>query len=134
VSDRWTRTDNRTRHDGKENHDLNGPVISLDPTTMKPRTNVTAEDQAVKNDDLGKLSFDEQKEAIRRANSILLARTLSAIEAGKTDDSTINALGKVSTIAKQWMTEERQGGKGIDYDKVPVDQLAAAAAKAHDPA
>lgn len=122
------RKDDRTRHDGKTSNP--SPVIHLDPETMQPRRNITAEDQAAKNDNLGKLTFEEQKHAIRRANSILLGHTLAAIEDGKTDEATINALGKVSTIAKQWSTEERQSGKGIDYDKLSVEQLAAAAAKA----
>lgn len=123
MSDRWQRGDNRTRHDGKEDREKNGPVISLDPITMKPRRDITAEDQAIQNDGLGSLSFDAQKEAIRRANSILLARTLAAIERGNTDEATIGALAKCSTIAKMFLVEERHAGDGRDPTEMTDDEV-----------
>jgi glycerol-3-phosphate dehydrogenase len=120
------RNDDRRRHDGKADHPP-APCISLDPQTLQPmRINVTAQDAATLNESLGSLSFDAQKEAIRRANSILLARTLAAIEAGAKDEATINALAKVSTIAKQWTAEERQSG-GDDPSKLSISELRKAA-------
>jgi hypothetical protein len=90
------------------------------------RTNVTAEDQAVKNDALGSLSWELQEGAIRRGNSILLARTLAAIEAGAVDAETVGNLSKCSAIAKQWTVEKRQGGDA-DPSKLSIDQLRKAA-------
>ena len=129
MDPRRLRTDGRKRHDGVDDDPTHqpGPVVSIDPATDKPRRNVTAEDQATANELLGKLTFEEQKDAIRKANSILLARTLAKIEAGATDESTFNALAKASNIAKQWTQEERQGGDKVDYDKLTVEQLKAAA-------
>jgi hypothetical protein len=139
------RKDDRERHDGKVSRKLSGPVIRLDPATMQPidplqqisqRYNVTAADDKAKAeakrkeiDALGALTFDQQKEAIRRANSVLLARTLAAVEGGAADEATITALAKCSTIAKQWTTEERQQGGTGDPAKMSDDEIRRALAK-----
>lgn len=75
-------------------------------------------------DAAGALSFDEQKEQVRRANSILLSRVLHKIETGiaeEGEDLTAQ-LAKCSSIAKQWAAEERQAGGASDPDDVAALQ------------
>lgn len=126
-SGRALRADNRKRHDGVDPNNPPAPVVDLDPATMKPkeRRNVTAEETKAAVEAQAALSFEQQKDAVRRANSILLARTLAKIESGDSSEGTINALAKCSNVAKQWTQEERQGGKGPgdDPDKLTDEEI-----------
>jgi hypothetical protein len=130
VSDpRRFRNDNRTRHDGKTSNPA--PVIHLDPQTMQPkRTNVTAADNAAAIKAAASLSWKEQAAEQERLASMLLAKLRAEIEAGAYDRDVLERLAKLTTMTKQFLVEGRQSGETVDYDKLPVDQLAAAAAKA----
>jgi hypothetical protein len=97
----------------------------MKPKSLGNRQILAPDERQQVNDIMGGLSFEAQKEQIRRANSILLARTLNAIETGAHDDATIANLAKCSNIAKQWMTEERvqQSSSPPDLSSIPTSQL-----------
>lgn len=124
MSDHYPNITRRLgRHDGLISRKLSGPVIQLDPTTMQPidvtaprpaRINVTAKEahskktkDGIARKTQGSKSWQEQGEAIRRANSILLARAISKIDTGKEDNETKADLARCSAIAKAWTVEER---------------------------
>lgn len=136
MKDRQPRTFGRK--DGLVSRKLSGPVIRLDPTTMQPidvtaprpaRINVTAKEAHSKKtkDGIaraaqGSLSWEEQRENIRRANSILLARAISKIDAGSEDNETKADLARCSAIAKAWTVEERNA-PDADLTNVPTADL-----------
>jgi len=78
----------------------------------------------------GDLSFDAQKEEVRRLNSIMLAR-IGAKLAGKgaDDDVILSQLSKCSAIAKQWAAEERQAGNTGNEDDIAALQRQAKKAR-----
>lgn len=98
------------------------PIEPPEPT----RINVTLADAEAARAALeaaGALTFEQQKEEVRRLNSIMLARVGAKVVAGNVDDDTILALlTRTSTIAKTWSTEERQAGGASDPDDVAALQ------------
>jgi hypothetical protein len=99
----------------------------------RERVNVTERDQQERDaasaaalEAAAGLSFDQQKEQVRRLNSIMLARIEAKVTGGyfADDDTILGLLSKASTIAKQWAAEERQGG-GSDPNDVAALQRAA---------
>lgn len=126
MSNRSNNIDDRQGHDGVDRDPAHrpGPCISLDPGTIKPRTNVTKQDDDVQIEALASLSFEAQKEAIRRSNSILLSRIMASIRNSKdVTETTISALAKCSTIAKQWTAEERQQSGSRDPRTMTDEEL-----------
>lgn len=73
-------------------------------------------------DRAGALSWVEQKEQIRRANSILLSSVLAKIENGNAlpEEDVVGQLQKCSNVARQWTSEERAGG-GNSGGEEPTD-------------
>lgn len=103
------------------------PIEPPEPT----RINVAARDEEAARAALeaaGALMFDEQREQVRRCNSILLARVRRKIEDGDDSDDVYAQLGKCSAVAKAWSTEGRQAGGGNDPDD--IDALKRAAKRA----
>lgn len=123
TDERKLRADRRARHDGKITGDFVTPIKHLtkeeiDQLSNEPtkRINVTERDEqertlVVRSEDA--LTFDQQKEEVRRLNSIMLARIGAKLAARGADaDAILQLLAKCSTIAKQWAAEERQSGNG----------------------
>lgn len=124
MSNRSNNIDDRSRHDGKENRHLNGPVVHLDPETLQPkRTNVTEEDRAEKLKAQGRLTWSEQGEESRRLNSILLRRAAAKIDAGTETPDDIATFRQCSDTAKKWTVEERQGGSGLDPKRLTDEEI-----------
>ena len=124
---RALRQDLRHRHDGKVSPSLSGPVISLDPLTMRPRRNITAETDAAKIEAAASLSWEQQADEQEKLVSILLAKLSCDIRLGAADDNTINRLAKLTSITKQFLTEKRQAQDDDEGDE-SLEELRARAA------
>lgn len=133
-TDRSLRADNRARHDGKITGASAQPVRTFTPDEIAQMTNdptrrinVTERDEqertlVVRYEDA--LTFDQQKEEVRRLNSMMLARIgAKLIARGADDDTILGLLAKCSTIAKQWSAEERQAGGNQSTEEPSASDL-----------
>lgn len=121
--------DRRLRHDGVDpdpDH-APGPVVKLDPATMKPypRHDITGAERTAALEEAARLTWAEQGEQVRRLNSILLSRITNDIEDGRSEPEALaGALGRISDIAKKWSAETRANGDaGDDPTKLSDTEL-----------
>lgn len=134
TDDRKTRSDNRSNHlsAAEITRRASGPVITLTPEQIAAMDPSKPTDTKPPPIDYGKeqlearakLSFPEQAEAIRRANSILTSDVLLAIEKGSRDPDTIALHKHCASVAKSFMAEERQGGDGRDPSQMTDAEIA----------
>lgn len=107
------------------------PVLFGIPDPPRPaRKIVTVDDAAAKHvlEIAGSLNWPDQADQIRRANSILLSRVMAKIANPDPNDNAedlFSQLQKLSSIAKQWTQEERQGGGPNAEEPTPAQLMKA---------